>query len=231
MNFSKNTLSEQIYQVLRTDIVTGRVSMGQKVTLRMLQERFGISATPIREALARLAEDELVVYDSNVGVEVVSLGEQDLRELYGFLGDLDALAIRYAARHPDQQELRRQLEKTVAFTRNMLQRRNPTPEQVEAWMESSDNFHLLFYRYCGNHRLVQAAQKLRSQLTIFSFRYETDLDTQREIDACHHEIFTAYEAGDIAEAERLMVEHLQKSLKYALAAHADSAYAENSDPK
>lgn len=222
MNLNKSTLSEQIYQILRTDIVTGRVSMGQKLTLKVLQERFGVSSTPIREALTRLAEDELVVYDSNIGVKVISLGEQDLRELYGFMGDLDALAIRYAARHPDQAELRHQLEKTVAFTRNMLQRQNPTPEQVSAWIESSDNFHLLFYRYCGNRRLVRAAQKLRSQLTIFSFRYEADLNTQREIDACHHEIFAAYEAGDIAAAERLMVEHLQKSLEYALDALEDS---------
>lgn len=231
MNLNKSTLSEQIYQILRTDIVTGRVSMGQKLTLKMLQERFGVSSTPIREALTRLAEDELVIYDSNIGVKVISLDAQDLRELYGFMGDLDALAIRYAARHPEQQELLHQLEKTVEFTRSMLQRQNLTPEQIDAWIESSDNFHLLFYRYCGNHRLVRAAQKLRSQLTIFSFRYEADLDTQREIDACHHEIFSAYKQGDIAEAERLMVAHLQKSLKYALKAHADPVDAEDYDPE
>lgn len=225
MNLNKSTLSEQIYQILRSDIVTGRVAMGQKLTLKVLQERFGVSSTPIREALTRLSEDELVAYDSNIGVKVISLTEEDLRELYSFMGDLDALAIRYASRHPDQVELRRQLEKTVAFTRTMLQRPNPTPEQVDAWIESSDNFHLLFYRYCGNNRLVRAAKKLRSQLTIFSFRYEADLDTQREIDACHHGIFSAYEAGDIAAAERLMVEHLQKSLTYALAALADAAPA------
>ena len=222
MNLNKSTLSEQIYQILRTDIVTGRVAMGQKLTLKMLQERFGVSSTPIREALTRLSEDELVDYYSNIGVKVISLEEQDLRELYSFMGDLDALAIRYAARHPDQAELRRQLEKTVAFTRSMLQRQTLTPEQISAWIESSDNFHLLFYRYCGNSRLVRAAQKLRSQLTIFSFRYEADLDTQREIDACHHEIFAAYESGDISRAEHLMVEHLQKSLTYALTALEDA---------
>ena len=222
MNLNKSTLSEQIYQILRTDIVTGRVSMGQKLTLKMLQERFGVSSTPIREALTRLSEEELVDYDSNVGVKVISLDEQDLRELYSFMGDLDALAIRYAARHPNQAELRYQLEKAVEFTRTMLRRPSLTPEQVSAWIESSDSFHLLFYRYCGNSRLVRAAQKLRSQLTIFSFRYETDLETQREIDECHHDIFMAYEAGDIARAEALMVAHLQKSLTYALAAHADA---------
>lgn len=87
----------------------------------------------------------------------------------------------------------------------MIERPDPTEEEVSRWIRSSDNFHLLFYQYCGNSRLVRAAQKLRSQLTIFSFRYETDLEVQRSIDACHHDIFAAYEAGDIPGAERLYV--------------------------
>ncbi len=216
MDLNKSTLSQQIYQILRADIITGRIAMGQKLTLKMLQERFGVSSTPIREALARLAEDELAIYYSNVGVNVISLTEQDLRELYSFMGDLDALAIRYASRSAQNGELCRKLEENVAFTGSMIERPDPTEEEVSRWIRSSDNFHLLFYQYCGNSRLVRAAQKLRSQLTIFSFRYETDLEVQRSIDACHHDIFAAYEAGDIPGAERLMSGHLQQSLLYAI---------------
>lgn len=215
MVLNKSTLSEQIYQILRSDIITGRVAMGQKLTLKMLQERFGVSSTPIREALTRLAEDELVIYYSNVGVKVISLGEEDLRELYTFMGDLDALAMRYSSQRDDCEQLCRELEANVAFTGSMIECRDLTPEQVQKWIDSSDNFHLLFYRYCGNSRLVSAAQKLRSQLTIFSFRYEKDLDAQRVIDACHHDIYKAFSSGDIEKAEHLMVVHLKQSLAYA----------------
>lgn len=41
MDLNKSTLSQQIYQILRADIITGRIAMGQKLTLKMLQERFG----------------------------------------------------------------------------------------------------------------------------------------------------------------------------------------------
>ena len=222
MVLNKSTLSEQIYQILRTDIITGRVAMGQKLTLKLLQERFGVSSTPIREALTRLAEDELVIYYSNVGVKVISLGEEDLRELYTFMGDLDALAIRYASQREGYAQLCRELEANVAFTGSMIERRDLTQDQVQEWVDNSDNFHLLFYRYCGNSRLVSAAQKLRSQLTIFSFRYETDLEAQRAIDACHHDIYAAFSSGNIEQAERLMVEHLQRSLDYAIKALADA---------
>lgn len=125
MDLNKSTLSQQIYQILRSDIITGRIAMGQKLTLKMLQERFGVSSTPIREALARLAEDELAIYYSNVGVNVISLTEQDLRELYSFMGDLDALAIRYASRSAQNGELCRKLEENVAFTGSMIERPDP----------------------------------------------------------------------------------------------------------
>ena len=93
MDLNKTTLSGQIYDILRQDILTQRIRLGEKLTLKHLQERFGVSSTPIREALTRLAEEELVVSYSNIGVNVISIGEQDLKELYEFMGDLDALAI------------------------------------------------------------------------------------------------------------------------------------------
>lgn len=50
----KKTLSEQIYEILRNDIVTQAIPCGSKLTLKILQERFHVSSTPIREALTRL---------------------------------------------------------------------------------------------------------------------------------------------------------------------------------
>ena len=78
----KKTLSEQIYEILRNDIVTQAIPCGSKLTLKILQERFHVSSTPIREALTRLAEEQLASYYSNIGVSVVSLDETDVREIY-----------------------------------------------------------------------------------------------------------------------------------------------------
>ena len=54
------TLSEQIYRELYQDITEQRLRCGQKLTLKMLKERFQVSHTPIREALVRLSENGLV---------------------------------------------------------------------------------------------------------------------------------------------------------------------------
>ena len=55
----KQTLSEQIYNILKEDILSGRILMGDKLTNRELQERFQVSSTPVRDAINRLSKDGL----------------------------------------------------------------------------------------------------------------------------------------------------------------------------
>lgn len=81
MALNKSTLSEQIYQILRSDILHQRIPLGEKLTLKNLQAQFEVSSTPIREALTRLTEDGLVRYYSNIGVNVIELSKQDLTDL------------------------------------------------------------------------------------------------------------------------------------------------------
>lgn len=82
MQLNKATLSEQIYTILKNDILDQSIPQGEKLTLKNLQERFATSSTPIRDALTRLTEEGLVNYYSNVGVTVINLSEKDIRELY-----------------------------------------------------------------------------------------------------------------------------------------------------
>ncbi len=215
MNLNKSTLSEQIYQILRADILNQRIPLGEKLTLKNLQEQFEVSSTPIREALTRLTEDGLVNYYSNIGVNVISLTERDLTELYQFMGDLDRLAILYCADHPDQEQICRKLEQVIAVTNTIESKNTLLPEDIPKWIEHSDRFHLIFYDYCSNRRLTLAAEKLRSQLTIFSNIYEAETQPQRQINQMHTRIFEAYRKKEYAKAGDLMKLHLDDSLIYA----------------
>lgn len=215
MNLNKSTLSEQIYQILRTDILSQRIPLGEKLTLKNLKEQFGVSSTPIREALTRLTEEGLVNHYSNIGVNVISLTERDLTELYQFMGDLDRLAILYSADHPDQERICRELEAVISFTNTIESRDTLLPEDIPQWIEHSDRFHLIFYDYCSNHRLALAAEKLRSQLTIFSNVYESEAQPQKQINRMHYRIYQAYRLKNYTEAGDLMKQHLEDSLRYA----------------
>lgn len=218
MNLNKATLSEQIYNILRNDILTRAIGPGEKLTLKSLQERFGVSSTPVRDALTRLSDEGLAVYYSNIGVNVIELSKADLKELYQFMGDLDSLAILYAARHPEQGPVLRRLEENIRQTTVICQQKeSPLPrQQVLEWKELSDNFHLIFYDYCDNARLARAAEKQRSQLTIYSNLYETIPPCQSAIEAFHETIYEAYRNGDYELSARRMKLHLEESLTFAL---------------
>ena len=219
MALNKSTLSEQIYQILRSDILHQRIPLGEKLTLKNLQKQFEVSSTPIREALTRLTEDGLVRYYSNIGVNVIELSRQDLTELYQFMGDLDRLAILYSKNHPEREQICKILEDNIQHTLELEAKAQNTPisrEKTERWISYSDHFHLIFYDYCQNSRLTLAAEKLRSQLTIFSNLYETQSEPQHNIGHMHKLIFEAYKAGEIDKAGELMKKHLDDSLQYAL---------------
>lgn len=203
-------------EILRADILSQKIPPGEKLTLKNLKEQFDVSSTPIRDALTRLTEDGLVNYYSNVGVSVISLDEQDLTELYQFMGDLDRLAILYSASYPDHDVIYRELDTVIEHTSIIEEKEILSPEDIPQWIEYSDRFHLLFYDYCSNSRLTHAAEKLRSQLTIFSNLYETETEPQKKINRMHTEIYRAYRSGDYAGAGDLMKQHLNDSLQYAL---------------
>lgn len=215
MTLNKSTLSEQIYQILRADILSQRIPLGEKLTLKKLKEQFGVSSTPIREALTRLTEEGLVNYYSNIGVNVISLTERDLTELYQFMGDLDRLAILYSAEHPKQERICRELENVISVTNAIESKSTLLPEDIPEWIEHSDRFHLIFYDYCCNRRLTLAAEKLRSQLTIFSNIYETKSQPQKQINQMHTRIYESYRKKDYGKAGDLMKQHLEDSLVYA----------------
>lgn len=211
MGLNKSTLSEQIYQILREDILTQKIKCGEKLTLKVLQERFQVSSTPIREALTRLTQDQLVSYYSNIGINVISFTANDLREIYSFMGDLDGLAIRYATKSPDQEMLLHEAEAILEQGRQAAK-----SGDAVTWNHCSDEFHLIFYRYCHNSRLTESAERLRSGISIFSNQYSKQTVIQTKIDDEHQAIFQAYQNGETEKAAQLMKAHLDDSLNYAL---------------
>lgn len=212
---NKQTLSEQIYEIIRDDILNGKIEQGSKLTLKALQDRFGVSSTPVREALSKIVEDGLADYITNVGINVVRLSENDIRELFEYMGDLDALAIKYASSHPDQAALLNELTQNIKDSDALFTHEKLSYSEKEKWIHLSDGFHTVFYEYCDNSRLKAAAERQRCQLSIFSNKYESLPEVQREIEAGHKEIYEAYTLGNVSKACELMKEHLNQSMQYA----------------
>lgn len=207
----KKTLAEQVYEILREEIIRQDIKCGTKLTLKGLQEKFQVSSTPVREAVRRLSQDGLVDQVTNVGVHVIELDNRDVRELYDLCSGLDAHALRLALASGRVEELLIDLDYSLAQQEEAIQF-NDKPR----FIFNSNDFHLLFYKYADNKRLSGAADTIEGQFTILSSIYQSYTVALPVILAQHREIAETIRKHDFTEAVRLLLEHFEYGKNYVL---------------
>lgn len=208
MNANSATVSERIYTAIRDDILNKTLVSGEKLTIKKLHEMYGVSSSPIREALFRLQQDGLIEYRSNAGMRVIEFTRQDLAEIYMLLTEFDVIALRVATTPA------RRLS-TLAALELCMERARASIEN-KLWNYYSDAFHSILYEEAQNGRLTDAARKIRIQSTIFSNQYEIKEENRREILKQHEEILNAIRDNRLDRAEDLMRTHVGSSYAKAL---------------
>ena len=86
----KNTIASQLVERLREAIVSGQIEAGTKINLDRARESFGVSLSPLREALARLIPDGLVIFEDNRGYRVAPVSLANLREITRLADRMDS---------------------------------------------------------------------------------------------------------------------------------------------
>jgi len=207
------TVTEQIYNEIRNAIMTQEIPAGEKLTVKMLHEMYGVSSSPIREALTMLKEDGLIEYKPNVGMSVIVMTAKDVDEIFDLMAEMDVIAMSFSFKNGHGNELIRamkeNLEKLASYPAN-------DKADDDEWIRLSDNFHLLMYDYADNSRLTIAARKIRAQMTVFSNAYERIEENKSDIAEEHGKILAALENNDLEGAGEIMREHLMSSKARAL---------------
>src|SRR3990170_2322132 len=93
---TESTKADEIALALEDEIVSGAIEPGTVLRQEQLSERFGVSRTPVREALRRLAALGLVSFVPNRGVRVRALSREELREAFLVRAELESLATEVA---------------------------------------------------------------------------------------------------------------------------------------
>ena len=141
----KRSLVDQVYEMLRGDIITLRRPLGSKLNVNELQDELGVSCTPIREAVNRLQQEGLVVYENNVGAHILDLDQHDITEIEQLAMTLHCAAIRLAMAHGDRAAIVTGLEKYLEEYRRA--------RNVQSEVMAVNRFVGTFYAHCGNRRL------------------------------------------------------------------------------
>lgn len=200
------SLEEKAYLTLEEEILTGRLSKGESLTESALSQRLGVSRTPIRSAIHRLAEDGLVSIAPNKGAVVVGVGASDLIDIYKIRIRLEGLASASAAKNISPEALLR-LRRGVELSEFYIGK-----QDAESLKELDTEFHLEIYKASGNLQLEKILSELHRKIK--SYR-KLSLTVSGRLEASvkeHREILNAIETGDSELADRLTSSHVEAAL-------------------
>ena len=141
-SIKKRSLVDQVYERLRSDIISLELPLGSRVNVNELQESLGVSCTPIREAINRLQQEGLIAYENNVGARVLTLDATDVEEITQLATTLHCAAARLAMARTDHQVLAQELDECITAFETAQ-----TPRQQS---EGVHRFMEVFYVHCGN---------------------------------------------------------------------------------
>ena len=99
------SLVDQVYEKLRERIVQLKIPFGSKLNVSKLQEEYGVSSTPVREALNRLLNEGLIEFENNVGARVIDITPDDVRQIQEISFAYQMLAARNALRNGDADQM------------------------------------------------------------------------------------------------------------------------------
>jgi len=197
-----SSVPDRVYAILRERILAGELEPESRLHQEGISAELGVSRTPVREAIARLAAEGLVELLANRGARVAAVRPGDMEAAYVARLGIEPLAARLAATRRDPGELTK-LRKTLT----------PARRGAKAAYAASRSFHRELALASGNRFLVEFAETLwagRLGLHVYAQQMTPE---QFAKDASEHErILDAIEAGDEDTAERLTREHITHAL-------------------
>jgi DNA-binding GntR family transcriptional regulator len=203
------TVALQVAERLRAEIVAGERPAGSRLRQLEIARAYGVSTTPVREALAALQLQGLVRLHPQRGAVVFVPDVDDLREHYEIRGALEALAAAKAAQ-------RFEPEWAVPLRTYLDEMREAPP--AARYIALNQRFHTELYAHSGCPKLVQMIAGLRdaSSSYLHIYRAAEDFPVAR-LDAEHAEILAACVARDPERAARAVRAHLQHTVDHVAA--------------
>jgi DNA-binding GntR family transcriptional regulator len=195
-------LSDRLRMTLAHEIASGQLPGGSLLDEQVIASRFGISRTPVREALRQLAAVELIDLRPRRGAVVATVSQERLMALFEAAAEIEATCARLATYRMTMAE-RATLQRVHLKATEARKCGDST-----AYVALNHEFHDLIYRATHNEVLVEQATALRNKLGEFRNAQLRDDTRVGESHDEHGDLMAAMAQGDGAAAERLMRAHL-----------------------
>lgn len=204
------TVSLQAEAAIRDGIIRGRFAFGERLSDRNLAEAMGFSRTPVREALARLANKDLVTIRPQSGTFVMSVTAEAIRSVCNMRGILESGALQLAAGQ-DAEALAAAV--SVPLAGGSLAIEDEDLPRAEA-MDTA--FHNAIVAAADNKLLTRAYRSIGDQVEAIRHRLPRHVERLRAAVQQHRRIIDLAVAGRLAEAEVAMSSHVKNVERLAI---------------
>lgn len=195
------------YQLILDAIDVGIYRPGDRLVESELAERFGVSRTPVREALQRLETQSLLTRDGR-SLIVASLDHNQLAELYAVRSELEGLAARLAARHATPEEVR--------VLRTMVKEDQKVVGDPQALSRANRRFHKQIHLASHNRFLVQQLDLVHRSMALLATTSLAVEGRGQMLLNEHEKIVSAIEAGDGEAAGKALKTHISRAFETRL---------------
>lgn len=208
-------LREKIYKQLVDDIMLGNINSGERLSEAALVERFGVSKTPVREALIQMEREGYILLKKNVGAVVQKVSIRMVEEIFTIIAVLES----YVTEVVVAQKMFGKND--IAYLTKLVTTMEEHSQQRKYLEYRSLNmkFHEYFVTKLGNETLKKMTADLRRRMYCFVSRGLTlPLYIDRYID-CHKQLLEAVRENDAMKASTLMRNHLieyKDAIKYLI---------------
>ncbi|OMI39126.1 GntR family transcriptional regulator [Streptomyces sparsogenes] len=207
----RNTLRQQIAEALCDEVLAGRLPAGRQFTVKEMADQYGVSATPVREALLDLCSQGLLDVEEHRGFKVHEFTFEDFRHMLNARN----MVVEGVFRQCVEDTLRSMTPQALASVRRRA-------DEAERAARSGDldiliGYDLRFWRelcgLVGNPYILDFLQRLRVQSWVFTVPYLRRVpDLRGQLWAGHGELTAAVTRGDAEASERLIAAYNAHSL-------------------
>lgn len=201
------TGTKDAYELILDAIDAGTYRPGDRMVESELADRFGVSRTPIREALQRLETQSLLTRDGR-SLIVASLDHNQLAELYAVRAELEGLAARLAAQHAAREEVR-VLREMVEHDRSLI-------GDPAALSRANRRFHKQIHLASHNRYLVQQLDLVHRTMALLATTSLAVEGRSKKAVAEHEAIVKAIEARDGEAADEALRAHISRAFETRL---------------
>lgn len=207
MEHKNISIADQVFEKLEHEILAGKYPRGEVLSEQRLSTELGVSRTPVREAIRRL-EQENILEDSSRGAVVVGISREDMMEMYEIRLQLEGLAARRAAENVKDEQLR-EMREVLDLQHFYCERAGADASDQIRNLDS--RFHELLYKAGGSRIYYDVLVSLHKKITKYRMASVRKHGRAEESIREHEAIYAALAAHDAQRAQEAALLHTQNA--------------------